>query len=174
MFSIFAQFFLIPRICGWPTLLSVSLSLCLYAILTLLIIAFHRSFKVWRSSLASRYEQQCQKSLHAFNLQLCDGVSVPMVRPGTPTAGPGGVGQSGSDSLGASSTALNSPNANAGPTPSVSIDHALKHGPGVGFHLAFVRRMPRRLVAFLEAYREEYRARRRYCLQLNDPTKKHR
>ena len=130
---------------------------------------------IWRPSFSGRYEQQCQKTLHAFNLQLCDGVSVPMVRPGTPAAGPG-VGQSGSDSHGTSSTALNSPNASAGSTgnPSVSIDHALKHGPGVGFHLAFVRRMPRRLVAFLEAYREEYRARRWYCLQLNDHSKKQR
>jgi hypothetical protein len=32
--------------------------------------------------------------------------------------------------------------------------------------------MPRRLVAFLEAYRDEYRARRRYCLQQTDTSSK--
>lgn len=152
VFTLMAQFLLIPRFLGWPPrLLSILSSICLYLVLAWFIRSFLHSLKVWRSSLASRYEQQCQKTLHAFNLQLCDGSSVQIVRPTTPVQTMGG-------------TIGEQPNNSTINNVKGSIDHAVKHPASAGYHLAFVRRMPRRLVAFIEAYREEYRARRRYCL----------
>lgn len=154
--TVFIQFYLIPRLLPWPSLSAVIPSLLLYVILAMTLMAFLRSLRVWRSSLASRYEQQCQKMLRQFNLQLCDGATEPFVRPSTPTVPPGSGG-------------------NATPPPGLSggLEHAAGHGSSsAGYHLAFVRRMPRRLLAFLETYREEYRARRKYCLHGVPPSNK--
>lgn len=124
------------------------------------LMAFLRSLRVWRSSLASRYEQQCQKMLRQFNLQLCDGTTEPFVRPSTPTV-PSGPMASGA------------PGGSATPPPGSgsALEHTGAHG-SAGYHLAFVRRMPRRLLAFIDAYREEYRARRKYCMNGVPPSNK--
>lgn len=134
VFTTVAQCLLLPRLFPWPSLPFVLLSLGLYLVLAWLAASFYRSFNVWRSSLASRYEQQCQKLLRSFSLQLYDG-SQPLTSAG---------------------------HASATPVPG-QLPEGLAARPGVGFHLGFVRRMPRRLVAFLEAYREEFRTRRGYA-----------
>lgn len=84
--------------------------LIIYCILAYLALILYRAFRVWRTSLASRYEQQCQRILRAYNLQL---------------------------------SRVNSDG---------KVEQAVQ--------LGFVRRMSRRLVVFMEAYRAEYRARK--------------
>jgi len=152
------QILAIPCLPSWPLILLTSLPL--YILLAILLKSFLRSFKVWRSSLASRYEHQCQKHLRAFNLQVCDGMGAGIVRPSTPLL-QGGDNASSNPPAGQSS----SPSASNGKSLQSGIDHAVGHRAGAGYHLGFLRRMPRRLVAFLEAYREEYRARRKYAIQ---------
>jgi len=130
---------IIPRICGgWWTPQSLLLTLLMYALVAVTCISFYRAFRVWRNSLASKYEQQCQKLLVAFNLQLCDGNS----------------------STAATVPAVASASSTDNRIVSSSSSGAGVAGKDIGYHLTFLRRMPRRLVAFLEAYREEYRARR--------------
>ncbi len=129
MFAMLSQFFIVPRLCSWPSWSWAILTLSLYAILTIISISFYRSFKVWRNSLAGKYEHQCQKVLRQFNLQLHDGVSMPTTVNGTPT---------------------------------LASEAVVVQSKDIGYHLTFLRRMPRRLATFLEAYREEYRGRRKY------------
>ena len=91
-------------------MLVILLNFLVFLILAHLSRSLHRAFKVWQSSLASRYEQQCQQILRAYNLQI------------------------------------------------VHLEGSR------GYQLGFVRRMSRRLVVFVEAFRGEFGARKELAM----------
>jgi hypothetical protein len=88
-------------------MLVILLNIIVFLVLAHLSRSLYKAFKVWQSSLASRYEQQCQQILRAYNLQI-----------------------------------------------------AHVEGKRGGYQLGFVRRMSRRLVVFVEAFREEFATRK--------------
>lgn len=104
---------------GFNLAMMILLNIVVFLVLGHLSRSLYKAFKVWQSSLASRYEQQCQQILRAYNLQI------------------------------------------------VHLDR--KRG---GYQLGFVRRMSRRLVVFVEAFRDEFAARKELAMSHSTLNKK--
>jgi hypothetical protein len=67
------RFVTLSAILTSPTLLTMLGLLLLYAALVTVIVSLCLSLQTWKNSPVKRYEDQCQKTLRHFNLQLTYG-----------------------------------------------------------------------------------------------------